>query len=104
MWRSLTVTFALVALTGCVEKRERPRLVFDTGTLKKAQWSQVDKTCEYEAAKAIVPIKIGIIATEQYRKLYVLCAESKGAEFIGSTDKVTTSGPTIVEVQPYYYN
>lgn len=96
--------FALVALTGCVDKQERPRLVFDIGAIKQAHWSQIDKACEYEAAKAVIPIKIGIIATEQYRKLYVLCAESKGAEFVGSTDQVRASAPNLVEVRPYHYN
>jgi hypothetical protein len=91
-------------MSGCVEKKERPRLLFDTGTLKQSQWTQIDKTCEYEAAKAIIPIEIGIIATEEYRKVYTLCAESKGAQFIGRTDKVRTSGPTIVEVVPHHYN
>lgn len=92
------------ALVGCVEKRERPQLLFKIGSLKQAEWEKVDKTCEYEVAKAVAPIKIGIIATEQYRKLYILCAESKGATFIGSTDTVKASDPKIIAVQPYYWN
>jgi hypothetical protein len=94
----------LSASAGCVDKRERPQLLFETGSLKQSEWKQVDKTCEYEVAKAVAPIKIGIIATEQYRKLYVLCAEARGAVFIGSTDKVKTSGPNVVAVQPYFWN
>jgi hypothetical protein len=72
--------------------------------LKQSQWAQIDKTCEYEAAKAVIPTRIGIVATEQYRDLYILCVESKGAEFIGSTDKVKRSGPAIVEIAPHHYN
>ena len=98
------IAVAFSASVGCVAKRERPQLLFDTGSLKQTEWKQVDKTCEYEVAKAVGPIKIGIIATEQYRKLYILCAESHGATFIGSSDTVTKSGPTIVAVQPYHWN
>lgn len=89
---------------GCVDKGERPQLLFEIGSLKEAEWKRVDKTCEYEVAKEVAPIKIGIIATERYRKLYILCAESKGATFIGSTDTVHNRGPKTIAVQPYYWN
>jgi hypothetical protein len=104
MSRSLSILSLSFALVGCVETAPRPALLFHTGKLKTAQWSQIDKVCEYEAAKAVTPIKHGLIATEQYRKLYILCAESKGAEFIGTNDKQRVSDPGVVEVVPYYYN
>jgi hypothetical protein len=95
---------AVTALVGCVEKRERPQLLFKVGSMKQTEWAQVDKTCEYEVAKAVAPIKIGIIATEQYRKLYILCAESKGATFMGSTDTMTIPERGVIAVQPYFWN
>ena len=95
---------AVFALVGCVEKRERPQLLFKVGSLKQTEWEQVDKTCEYEVAKAVAPIKIGIIATEQYRKLYILCAESKGAIFMGSTETMTSPDRGVIAVQPYFWN
>jgi hypothetical protein len=104
MSRSLSIILLYLVLTGCVETAPRPTLLFHTGQLKAAQWSQIDKVCEYEAAKAVIPIKHGLIATEQYRKLYILCAESKGAEFIGTNDKQKVSDTGVVEVVPYHYN
>jgi hypothetical protein len=104
MSRSLSILCLALALGGCVESRPRPTLLFQTGHLKASQWSQIDKVCEYEAAKAVIPIKHGLIATEQYRKLYILCAESKGAEFIGTNDEHKVSGTGVVEVVPYHYN
>jgi hypothetical protein len=95
---------AVSALIGCVEKRERPQLLFKVGSLKQTEWEQADKTCEYEVAKAVAPIKIGIIATEQYRKLYILCAESKGATFIGSIETMKIPDRGVIAVQPYYWN
>jgi hypothetical protein len=95
---------ALAATVGCVEKRARPQLLFKVGSLKQTEWVQVDKTCEYEAAKAVAPIKIGIIATEQYRKPYILCAEARGAIFTGSTDTMKIPDYRVIAVQPYYWD
>jgi hypothetical protein len=98
------VLLALAVALGCVEKRDRPQLLFRIGSLNQTEWVKVDKTCEYEAAKAVAPIKIGIIATEQYRKLYIFCAESKGAIFMGSTETMTSPDRGVIAVHPYFWN
>ena len=82
------VPSTLSALPGCIDRRDWPQLLFETGSLTQAERLQVDKTCEYEVAKAVAPIKIGIIATEQYRKLYILCVEARGIKFLGTEDEI----------------
>ncbi len=50
--------------------------------ITKEEQTKAEKGCELEAEKAIIPIKIGIIAAEQWRKIYTLCLEAKGAKRI----------------------
>jgi hypothetical protein len=81
------IGFAML-LSACVHKARKPDLVFDSGKLSEQEWELADKTCEFEAAKAVVAIKISEIRGEEYRKIYILCVESKGIKYLGTEGRV----------------
>lgn len=85
----LIITIPMVLVGGCVAKAKKPDLLFDTGTLTDAQWTQVNKECQFEAEKVIAPIRpFTPTAGEQFREIYILCVETKGVKFLGTSDKV----------------
>ncbi|KAB0264800.1 hypothetical protein FEZ63_21530 [Microvirga brassicacearum] len=89
--RILQIIGLATLLSACVHKARKPDLVFDSGKLSEQEWELADKTCEFEAAKAVIPIKIAEIAGEQFRRIYILCVESKGVKYLGTEDRLGVS-------------
>ncbi|WP_262027650.1 hypothetical protein [Microvirga sp. Mcv34] len=81
---SCFVFLSIVSLGACNTASKKPDLIFDAGVLTHKQWGQADKECKFEAAKAVVPLKYGDVTGENYRRIYILCAESKGIKFLGT--------------------
>jgi hypothetical protein len=81
--------FCIAALlSACNVPSKKPDLVFDAGSLTHKQWEQADKECKFEAAKAVAPLKYGDITGDTYRRIYILCVETKGIKFLGAEDQV----------------
>ncbi|WP_162419815.1 hypothetical protein [Microvirga brassicacearum] len=57
-------------------------MVFDLGRLSQNEWQQIDKECDFEAEKAVISVKIGEIKAEERQRIFILCAEAKGARFV----------------------
>ena len=77
-------------LSACVQTARKPDMVFDSGKLSEQQWELVDKACQFEAEKAVAPLRIRGGAGEDFRKIYILCLESKGVKFLGTADKLVS--------------
>jgi hypothetical protein len=86
--RHILIIIPFVLAGGCVAKAKKPDLLFDTGSLTDAQWTQVNKECQFEAEKVVAPIRPSPTAGEQFREIYILCVETKGVKFLGTSDKV----------------
>jgi hypothetical protein len=82
----LPFVFPLVLLTGC-NTTERPDFVFKRQGLSQQQYSRAEAECEFEAEKAAIQAKNSITAGENWRRVFVLCMEAKGARFLGTTDQ-----------------
>ncbi|WP_262027649.1 hypothetical protein [Microvirga sp. Mcv34] len=81
---SLSLIFPLTILAGC-NTAVRPDFVFDAQGLSQQQYSRAGAECELEAEKAAIQAKNSITAGENWRKIFVLCMEAKGARFLGTT-------------------
>ncbi|GEO17514.1 hypothetical protein MAE02_52100 [Microvirga aerophila] len=75
-------------MSGCVAESKKPDLLFDSGSMTDAQWLKARKECLFEAEKAVTPIRPSPVAGERFRKIYILCVESKGIKFLGTSDEV----------------
>ncbi|NIX76901.1 hypothetical protein [Microvirga terricola] len=51
--------------------------------MSDAQWSRIDNECTYEAEKATASAGPRTPIADTWRRLYVMCAELKGAKFVG---------------------
>jgi len=88
--RPSSFIFCLAGLLGaCNAPSKKPDLIFDAGSLTHEQWEQADKECKFEAAKAVAPMKYGDVTGDTFRRIYILCAETKGIKFLGTEDKLT---------------
>jgi len=77
----------LVFVAGC-NTTARPDFVFKRQSLSQQQYSRAEAECELEAEKAATQAKNSITAGENWRKIFVLCMEAKGARFLGTTDQI----------------
>ena len=75
-------------LGACNTSHQKPDLVFDAGSLSEKQWEQANKECQFEAAKATASIRPGDASGDKFRKIYILCVETKGITFLGTEDKL----------------
>jgi hypothetical protein len=82
----LPFVFPLALLTGCTTTA-RPDFVFNRQGLSQQQYSRAEAECELEAEKAAIQAKNSVTAGENWRKIFVLCMEAKGARFLGTTDQ-----------------
>lgn len=82
----LLFVFLLVLLSGC-NTTERPDFVFKRQGLSQQQYSRAEAECELEAEKAAIQAKNSVTAGENWRKIFVLCMEAKGARFVGTTNQ-----------------
>jgi hypothetical protein len=76
-----------VALAGC-QATPQPDFVFNRQELSRPQFVQAEAECNLEAEKAAMQATNSVTAGENWRKIYVLCMESKGARYVGMTDQV----------------
>jgi len=67
---------------------KKPDLIFDAGSLTHKQWEQADKECKFEAAKSVAPLNYGDVTGATYRRIYILCVETKGIKFLGAEDQI----------------
>ncbi|WP_162559406.1 hypothetical protein [Microvirga sp. 17 mud 1-3] len=49
--------------------------------------SRANAECNLEAEKAAMRARNSVTAGENWRKIYLLCMESKGARYLGTTDQ-----------------
>ncbi len=82
----LPCAFLSTLLVGCNPK-SRPDFVFDAQDLSQQQYSRAGAECKLEAEKAAIQAKNSITAGENWRKIFVLCMEAKGARYLGTTDQ-----------------
>ena len=88
MYRLLSFVFPIVLLTGC-NTTARPDFVFKRQGLSQQQYSRAEAECELESEKAAIQAKNSVTAGENWRKIFVLCMEAKGARYLGTTDQFT---------------
>jgi hypothetical protein len=85
---SICLIIPLTLLASCNAK-PRPDFVFDTQDLSEEQYSRAGLECKLEAEKAAIQTKNSITAGENWRRIFVLCMEAKGARYLGTTDHLT---------------
>ncbi|AWM87758.1 hypothetical protein C4E04_14130 [Microvirga sp. 17 mud 1-3] len=73
-------------MSGC-NSAPRPDLVFNRNGLSKEDMSRANAECNLEAEKAAMRARNSVTAGENWRKIYLLCMESKGARYLGTTDQ-----------------
>ncbi len=83
-----SIVLISILIGGCVAEEKQPNLLFDAGPMTDAQYLKADKECQFEAEKAVTPIRPSPVAGERFRKIYILCVEAKGIKFLGTSDKV----------------
>jgi hypothetical protein len=88
MYPLLPFVFPLALLTGC-NTTARPDFVFKRQSLSQQQYARAEAECELEAEKAAIQAKISVTAGENWRKIFVLCMEAKGARYLVTTDQLT---------------
>jgi hypothetical protein len=86
--RSVSILVVAMLLGACNTSPQKPDLVFDAGSLSDKQWEQANKECQFEAAKATASIRPGDASGDKFRKIYILCVETKGITFLGTEDKL----------------
>ncbi|MBM6592373.1 hypothetical protein [Microvirga pudoricolor] len=69
---------------GCADN-SKYNLTFDVGKRSDQEWSIIDKTCHYEAVKAVAAVTVDSQST--YDRIYVACVEAKGIPYVGKTRK-----------------
>jgi len=72
----------LLTQAACVSASST-RSVFKTPGISPAQWSRIDDECSYEAEKATASADSKTAVSYTWNKLYVMCAELKGATYVG---------------------
>jgi hypothetical protein len=78
----------VLAIAACNASPQKPDLVFDAGSLSDKQREQANRECQFEAAKATASIRLGDPSGDRFRKIYILCVETKGITFLGTEDKL----------------
>lgn len=78
----IAVALWVCFLTACVGTPPT-RSVFKTPGISPAQWSRIDDECSYEAEKATASADSKTAVSYTWNKLYVMCAELKGATYVG---------------------
>lgn len=66
-------------------------MVFNAQDQSKKQFSQAEAECDLEAEKVAMQATNGITAGERWRKIFILCMETKGMKYIGTADQVADS-------------
>jgi hypothetical protein len=88
MYPLLFFVLPLVLLAGC-NTTARPDFVFKRQGLSQQQYLRAEAVCELEAEKAAIQARNSVTAGENWRKIFVLCMEAKGAHYLGTTDQLT---------------
>lgn len=57
--------------------------------LSQKQVSLAEAECNLEAEKVAIQASNGVTAAERWEKIFVLCMETKGAKYVGTTDQVS---------------
>ncbi|WP_425486927.1 hypothetical protein [Microvirga thermotolerans] len=73
-----------LTLSGC-NTAPRPDLVFNRNGLSAQDMSRANAECNLEAEKAAMQARNSVTAGETWRKIFVLCMESKGARYVGTS-------------------
>jgi hypothetical protein len=82
----IIVVAPLTVLVACNTKPV-PDLVFNARDMSRQQYSQAEAECNLEAEKAAIQAKNSITAGENWRKIFLLCMEAKGARYVGTTEQ-----------------
>ena len=84
--RAAVAIVSLLILAACNPKPQ-PNFVFNEQDLSRKEFFRAEAECHLEAEKAAMRAKNSVTAGENWRKIFILCMEAKGAQYRGTTDE-----------------
>jgi hypothetical protein len=82
-----TVAIVSLLILAACNPKPQPNFVFNEQDLSRKEFFRAEAECHLEAEKAAMRASNSVTAGENWRKIFILCMEAKGARYLGTTDE-----------------